>query len=158
MLSRALGVVAVVGAAYILRTVRTRHWVPESNFVQEVDLNSGDSFPDHLVNESESIFQRYILGKFRAKVGVPTVTQANLESVRRQIYAILREDRPDMRYADLEFHCTRITTMAFVPSKSDVEMSRMLIKDQSYWGTAKSWLWGTGPVQSRVVEMLRPCK
>lgn len=150
-----------LGGYFLARTLlqsRVQHWRSESDFVHDTDTNSGDTFPDHLIDQSESLFQRYILAKLRAKIGVPVVTQANLESVRRQVYAILMEERPDMRYSDLEFHCTRITTMTFVPSKSDVELSRMLIKDESMWGVVSSWIWGKGPVQSRVDEMLRPRK
>lgn len=159
---------AALGGYFIARSVyqaRTAHYAPESELVAQVDSTTGDgreAFKDLTIDEMASLkptlFQRYMLAKLRAKIGVPTVTQANMESIRRQIYAILREDCPDMRYTDLEFHTTRITAMAFVPDRNDVELSRMLVRDTSMWGTVKAWVWGTGPVQTRVDELLRPRK
>lgn len=166
-LKHALGF-AALGVCFLGRTVylaRAGHHAPETELVAQVDTNTGegdeafvDLTVDEMANFKPTLFQRYMLAKLRAKIGVPTVTQANLESVRRQVYGLLREDCPDMRYTDLEFHTTRITTMAFVPDKNDVELSRMLNPDTSLWGTVKSWVWGTGPVRTRVDEFLRPRK
>lgn len=101
-----------------------------------------------------TLFQRFILGEFRAKHGIPTYTKANLIMVRRAIFALLKEERPDMRGVDLEKHCREITHLAFVPSVRDVEYANALATSHSGW---LYWLFGFAmPARCRMDELVRP--
>jgi len=102
-------------------------------------------------------FQRWCLGEFRAKRGVPKLTQANQVMVQREMYAIVREARHDVRGIDLNYQVARLTTLAFIPSDVDVQFSLILNPDYSVAGWI-DWLFGTGHnlVRTRIDSLRRP--
>jgi len=123
-------------------------WRREFDLLDQIDLESEfDEFTE---------FQRFILAEFRARRGVPKLTQANDIMVRREVYALLKEHRPLIRGVDLEMHCAKVTAMAFIPSRWDVNISEVLHPDESLFG----WFWesivGSAPVRGRIEALRRP--
>ncbi len=119
----------------------------------DVELAILDDVDAHEVTN----FQRWCLGEFRARRGVPKLTQANYVMVTREMYAIVREARRDIRGIDLNYQVSRLAVLAFVPSTFDVAYSRILIPDYSIVGWI-DWLFGTGRhiVSERIHELRRP--
>jgi hypothetical protein len=63
-----------------------------------------------------------------------------------------------MRYTDLEYHCNRLTAMAFVPSQQDVDLAAMLHGHKPLTGIDGIILQAPedGPVRKRIADMALP--
>jgi hypothetical protein len=85
--------------------------------------------PQQLLDmERLTAFQRWVLGEFRAKRGVPVYNAANLVMVRLQILSIIKDANKNIRGYDLECLTTRLTALAFIPSKDDVFYSQLFVE------------------------------
>jgi len=157
-----LALVLLYAVIVKLATARNVEFLREYELVSEVDRPDNEHTP-------VTLFQRYILSQYRAKHGIPKLSQANLALVRRDVYALLIDSKKtkelvglgggfknSLRTTDLEMHASKITMMAFVPSSLDVKYSEMLFAGEKCGGWF-GWLFGhtSGPIRERIDSYLR---